>query len=130
MTSKCYIEVTIEEFKGGPMKKIAIKATTFRIDPVIKVGLVKLSKLTGQPQNRLANEALGEFVVRRTLEVEDDLESTLEDLRAYRMSDPNFDRAIDKFVEAEATVEHDPAEGRIVRETGSSKSVMRKLLSE
>ena len=93
-------------------------------------GMVKLSKLLGKPLNKLANDALGEYVVRRTLEVEDDLESTLEDLRAYRKCDPNFERAIAEFVEAEATVKHDPAEGRIVSRIGPTESVVRELLSE
>ena len=93
-------------------------------------GMVKLSKLLGKPLNKLANDALGEYVVRRTLEVEDDLESTLEDLRAYRKSDPNFERAIAEFVEAEATVKHDPAEGRMVSRIGPTESVVRELLSE
>ncbi len=93
-------------------------------------GLGRLSKLLGQSLNTLAIDALREYVVRRTLEVEDDLESTLEDLRAYRKSDPNFERAIAEFVEAEATVKHDPAEGRIVSRIGPTESVVRELLSE
>ena len=112
------------------MEKAVRKATTFRIDPVIKAGLVKLSKLLGQPLNKLANEALREYVGRRILEVEDELESTLKDLRAYRKSDPNFDHAIAEFVEAETTVKHDPAEGRIVSQIGPTESVVRELLSE
>ena len=78
-------------------------ATTFRIDPVVKDGLSKLSNLLHQSLNQLANEAIKEFVARRILEVENDLESTLEDLRAYRKSDPNFERAIADFVEAETS---------------------------
>ena len=130
MTSKYQFDVIIDAFKSGPKEKEARKATTFRIDPVIKAGLVKLSKQLRRPLNKLANEALGEYVVRRTLEVEDDLQSTLEDFRAYRKSDPNFDRAIAEFVEAEATVKHDPAEGRIDSKIGPTESVVRKLLSE
>lgn len=112
------------------MEKSVRKATTFRIDPVIKDGLVKLAKLLGQPLNKLANEAFREYVIRRTLEVEGDLEATLEDLRAYRKSDPNFERAIAEFVEAEATVKHDPAEGRMVSRVGPTESMVREFLSE
>ena len=112
------------------MEKPVRKATTFRIDPVVKGGLVKLAKLLRQPLNKLVNEALREYVVRRTLEVEDDLESTLEDLRAYRKSDPNFERAIAEFVEVEATVKHDPAEGRVVSRNGPTESTVREILSE
>ena len=105
-------------------------ATTFRIDPLVKAGLSKLSKLLRSSLNQLANEALKEFVARRTLEVEGELESTLEDLRAYRKSDPDFERAIAEFVEAEMTVEHDPAEGRLVTEPGRNETVVLNLLNE
>ena len=94
-------------------------ATTFRIDPVVKVGLSKSSKLMHVSLNHLANEAIRAFVARRTLEVENELESTLEDLRAYRKSDPDFERAIAAFVEAEMTAKHDPAEGRVVTKVGN-----------
>lgn len=116
--------------EDGPVEKAARKRTTIRIEAGIKDGLVRLSKLLHQPQNQLVNEALGEFVHRRTLEVENELVSTLKDLRAYRESDPNFERAIKAFVEAEASTEYDPAEGRIVSETCTTGTVMRKLLSE
>ena len=52
---------------------------------------------------------------------EDDLESTLEDLRAHRKRDPNFERAIAEFVEAEITAEDDPAEGRVVTQAAPPK---------
>ena len=103
------------------MSKAARKATTFRIDSIINSRLEKLSKLLGKSLNKLANEALEEFVNRRTLEVEHDLEETLKDLRAYRKSDPNFEHAIADFVEAEATVKLDPAEGRIVSQLGQTQ---------
>ena len=89
-----------------------------------------LSNHLGQPINQLVNEAAKEYVARRILELEDDLEATLDDLRAYQKSDPNFDRAMAEFVEAEATVKHDPAEGRIVSRIGPTESVVRELLSE
>ncbi len=105
-------------------------ATTFRIDPVVKTGLSKLSKLTRKSLNQLANEAIKEFVARRTLEVEDELEATLEDLRAYRKSDPDFEHAIAEVVEAEMTVKHDPAEGRVVTEIGRNEAVVLDLLND
>jgi len=105
-------------------------AATFRIDAVVKAGLTKLSKLKHKSLNQLANEAIKEFVVRRTLEVEGQLESTLEDLRAYRKSDPDFERAIAEFVEAEMTAKHDPAEGRVVTEVGRNEAVVLDLLND
>lgn len=88
------------------------KATTYRIDPVVQTGLSTLSRVLGRPQNQLVNEAVRDFVARRTREVETDLEVTLESLRAYRKSDPNFDRAIADYVDAEASLKEDPAEGK------------------
>ena len=41
-----------------------------------------------------------------------DLDAILESLRAYRKSDPNFERAIAAYVDAEASLKGDPAEGR------------------
>jgi predicted DNA-binding protein len=89
-------------------------ATTFRLDPIVKEGLVKLSKLEHRTLNQLANEAIAEFVERRIREVENELQSTLEDLRAYRKCDPHFVHAIEAVVEAEATA----AEGATPRHTG------------
>jgi hypothetical protein len=98
-------------------------ATTFRIEPVIRECLSRLSRLEHSSLNELVNRAIREFVQKRMPEVEADLESTLEDLRAsledlraYRKRDPNFERAIAKFVEAEVTTKakDDPAEGRVV----------------
>ncbi len=65
----------------------------------------------GQPQNQLVNEAVRDFVAKRSREVELDLESTLESLRAYRRSDPKLERAIADYVDAEASLKSDPAEG-------------------
>lgn len=105
-------------------------ATTFRIDPAVKDGLTKLSKLQRQSLNQLANEAIAEFVDRRIREVENELQSTLEDLRAYRKRDPHFERAIEAVVEAEATAPEDPAEGKLVSEAGRTESVVLGLLNE
>ena len=109
------------------MEKIA---TTFRIDPVLKEGLSKLSRLEQRSLNQLANQAIKEFVARRMIEVEDDLESTLEDLRAYRKRDPNFERAIAEFVEAEIAAKDDPAEGRVVTRVGPTEAMMLNLLND
>ena len=109
------------------MKRVA---TTFRVDPVLKDGLVKLSALTQKSLNQLANEAIREYVARRTLEVEEELEATLKDLRAYRQSDPDFERAIAEVVKAEATNDPDPAEGRVVSKAGRTEAAILDLLNE
>jgi hypothetical protein len=110
------------------------KATTFRIESSAMEGLEKLSRLLKRPLNKLANEALREYVVRRISEVEIDLASTLEDLRAYKKSDPNFERSMAEFVEAEAVARRDPAEGTLVSRSedaqmGPAQKKMHKLLN-
>jgi predicted transcriptional regulator len=90
------------------------KATTFRIDPRVQAGLENLSRLLKRPMNQLVNEAVKEFVRKRSTEVEHKLESTLAALRAYRERDPDFEWAVSSFARAE--VEHakqDPAEGEV-----------------
>jgi predicted transcriptional regulator len=108
---------------------MSIKATTFRIDPVVQTGLSMLSKILGRPQNQLVNEAVRDFVARRSREIEMDLEGTLEALRAYRKNDPNFERAIADYVEAEASLKEDPAEGRRVEDIGPTQKRVLELLN-
>jgi len=104
------------------------KATTYRIDPVVQAGLSTLSRVLGRPQNQLVNEAVRDFVARRTREVEADLEATLEELRAYRKHDPNFERAIADYVDAEASLKEDPAEGQRAEDMGPAQARMLELL--
>jgi hypothetical protein len=92
-----------------------VKASTFRIEPIVQVGLENLSRILKRPMNQLVNEAVKDYVRRRSREVERDLESTLENLRAYRKQDPDFERAIAAFARAEAqSGKEDPAEGTVV----------------
>ena len=106
------------------------KATTYRIDPIVQAGLALLSKVLGRPQNQLVNEAVRDFVARRSKEVEADLEATLESLRAYRKNDPNFERAIADWVDAEASLTEDPAEGHRAMDIGPAQARMIELLDE
>jgi len=115
-------------------QKAAGKATTFRIEPLTMSGLEKLSAILNRPLNKLANEAISQYVARRIAEVEADLSSTLNDLRAYRKNDPNFERSIREFVEAEASATQDPMEGTVVlenegAEAGPTEQQMLKLLN-
>src|ERR1700712_3934583 len=98
------------------------KATTYRIDPIVQAGLSTLSRVLGRPQNQPLNEGVRAFVVRRSREVETDLEATLESLRAYRKSDPNFERAIADYVDAEASLKEDPAEGQRAGDLGPAQT--------
>jgi len=109
---------------------MTMKATTFRIEPVAMDGLVKLSKILDKSLNKLANDAIREYVARRTLALEAELESTLEDLRAYRQRDPNFEQSIAELIEAEVSTKHDPAEGKDTTEIGPTQAKVLGLLNE
>lgn len=106
------------------------KATTVRLDPAAQAGLNKLSEILRQPVNKLVNEAVREFVVRRSKQAEDELISALEDLRAYRKLDPDFERSSSEFIESEVSAKHDPAEGPVVSEIGPTQKAVRKLLND
>jgi predicted transcriptional regulator len=91
------------------------KATTFRLEPNLQQGLETLSKILQRPMNQLVNEALKDYVSRRSHDVEQDLKETLATLRAYRLRDPTFKQAIAAAAKAEA--QHggsDPLDGEIV----------------
>lgn len=92
----------------------AKKATTIRIDPGVKKRLSRLSILTDKSINELTNEALKKYIESRSLELEKELESTLEILRAARENDPGFELGIAAFANAEAALKHDPVEGKVI----------------
>ena len=84
-------------------------ALTLRIDAGERAALENLSKVEGRPVNQLVVEAIKSYLNRRG-QKERSLEANLAGLREYRKQDPGFERALDAFVEAEATLE-DPLEG-------------------
>jgi predicted transcriptional regulator len=93
----------------------AAKPTTFRLDPTLQTGLMVLAQVLKKPLNRLVNEAVQGFIEKRSHEVEADLERTLERVRAARKKDPDFESAIARFAEAEASFgRKDPVEGKAV----------------
>ncbi len=94
---------------------MARKASTFRIDPPLQLALENLSRVLRRPMNQLVNEALQDYLDRRSSAEERRLELTLASLRAYRRRDPHFKDAIAAAVDAEATLgREDPAEGKVV----------------
>ena len=95
---------------------MAQRATTYRLDDFAKEGLARLSRLLHASHNKLVNQAVREFVLRRSKQLEVDLEATLADLRAYQSLDPDFEESIAKFVAAEVALEEDPTEGSVVVE--------------
>jgi len=105
------------------------KATTFRLDPPLQEGLVLLQAILKKPLNRLVNEAVRGFIQKRTAEVEADLQRVLTRLKVYRRSDPKFEKAIARFVDAEARFgSEDPAEGRAEASAGPARAVVHKFL--
>lgn len=88
------------------------KPSTHRLDPAVQVALDHLSVLLRRPKNRLINEAVKLYVEQKSHEVERQLEGTLKALRAYRGQDPDFERSIEAFADAETQLAGtDPAEG-------------------
>jgi hypothetical protein len=87
-------------------------AFTLRIDAEERTALENLSRIEGRPMNQLLIEAIKGYLRQRGRK-ERSLEVHLASLRAYRKKDPDFRKAISKFVEAEAMLE-DPLEGEIV----------------
>ena len=108
---------------------MARQATTFRIDEVAMEGLAMLGKLSGKSANYLANEAIKEYVARRSVDIENELTDTLSQLKAYRERDPAFERAIADFADAEASAKDDPAEGKVVKSAEPLQVRLRSLLN-
>ena len=115
---------------------MARSAFTLRIDSDERVALENLSKIEGRPINQILNDAIKSYLGRRG-EKERTLQASLDRLREYRERDPNFEQAIDAFVDAEVTMK-DPLEGtphlgRPVdskrRGTGPAQRKLQELLS-
>lgn len=105
------------------------KATTFRLDPPVQQALLLLQSVLKKPLNRLVNEALLGFIEKRTAEIESDLQQVLTRVRAYRRSDPKFEKAIAQFVDAEASSgSDDPVEGHTKPRAGPAQTMIQKLL--
>jgi hypothetical protein len=93
----------------------AVKAKTLRLEPEFEAGLALLKGVLGVPINKMVNEAVGEYIRKRSAEVEADLTGVLEQVKAYRRADPHFKQARSRFVDAEARHGRgDPLEGVVV----------------
>jgi predicted DNA-binding protein len=104
-------------------------ATTIRLDPPLQQGLLLLQSVLKKPLNRLVNEAVEGFIEKRAAEVEYDLQQVLTRVRAYRRSDPKFDKAIARFADAEAGLgTDDPVEGRTQPKAGPAQTMVQRLL--
>lgn len=105
------------------------KASTHRLKPEVQAGLDHLSKVLRRPKNKLMNEAVHLYVQQRSCELEQQMETTLKALRAYRKRDPDFEKAIDDFVAAEVSqAGRDPLDGQIIAPGGAVQTEIRNLL--
>jgi hypothetical protein len=118
-----------------------VKTKTLRLAPEYEAGLALLKGVLGTPVNKMVNEAVGEYIRRRSAEVEADLTGVLERVKAYRRADPQFKQARARFVDAEARLGSDDAvEGVVVdmappvvrrrtaNKAGPAQSMIRELL--
>ncbi len=113
------------------------KVMPIRLEPALRLGLEMLRGVLKKPMNKLMNEAVSDFIEKRTAEVETDLEAVLKQVREYRKRDPRFREAIRLTAEAEAQASKegvgDPAQGRTYliqeRKVGPAQSMVRDLLS-
>ncbi len=97
------------------LAKPLLRTKTLRLELLFEEGLDMLKEVLHKPINKMVNEAVGEYIERRTAQVEHELTTTIEQLRAYRKRDPAFAGTRKAFIAGEATYgETDPMEGRIV----------------
>jgi|EndMetStandDraft_8_1072994.scaffolds.fasta_scaffold360058_2 hypothetical protein len=108
----------------GKNNEGSTKVTPIRFDPVLRHGLEMLGRTLRTPMNKLVNQAVDDFLRRRTAEVETDLTALLNDIKEYRKKDPDLKKVVRRTAESEALAVRkriqDPAEGhRMHREKRS-----------
>jgi hypothetical protein len=100
---------------GKSAAPAVVKTKTLRLAPEYEAGLALLKGVLGTPVNKMVNEAVGEYIRKRSAEVEADLKGVLEQVKAYRRADPQFKQARARFADAEARLGgDDPLEGVVV----------------
>ena len=123
--------------RGGKRKAAALvvarakakKATTFRLAPELESGLRLLRELEGRTANEVVNQAVREYLGRRTGKIEHELRETLARVREFRRKDPQNKRLWAEFAEAEAKYsDEDPAEGASEPRPGPAQSLVQELL--
>ena len=98
--------------RGKPVEVAAVKPRTLRLEPTYEVGLGILKAVLHKPVNKMVNEAVAEYIQKRTAQVEAEMDSVLKQLKAYRRADPTFKQDKDAFISAEAELgASDPMEG-------------------
>lgn len=100
--------------ESASAKRKATKASTVRLDPNLQTALDTISGNLGKTKNRIFNEALADYLEKSGIQLRDDIEGTLQGLRAYRRKDPDFDADIERFALAESKHSSDDAhEGKL-----------------
>ncbi|SEP00992.1 hypothetical protein SAMN02990966_03673 [Rhodospirillales bacterium URHD0017] len=111
-------------------KESTTKVTPIRFDPVLRHGLEMLGRTLRTPMNKLVNQAVDDFLKRRTAEVETDLTALLNDIKAYRKQDPDFEKVIRQTAQSEALAVRkriqDPAEGHRLHRTKRDRAASSK----
>lgn len=90
------------------------QVTTIRLDDAVQKGLRLLEAHSGvkRPLNKWVNLALAELINRQADTLEAELEQALQNIKAYRKTDPGYKHAIKAFIDAEvAHAGEDPMEG-------------------
>jgi hypothetical protein len=99
-------------FKPKAGATATVKVKSLRLEPAFEVGLGLLKVVLQKPLNKMVNEAVGEYIDRRTAEAQAHLTGTLERLKAYRRGDPKFEQDLAAFIADEARYgKSDPMEG-------------------
>ncbi|MBI3374545.1 MAG: hypothetical protein HY017_22700 [Betaproteobacteria bacterium] len=83
-----------------------------------------------RPPNEWVNIALAALIERQVCTLESELDRALQNIKAYRETDPGYKRAIKAFIDAElAFAAEDPMEGtREPRAAGPVVSMVREML--
>lgn len=108
------------------------QVTTIRLDDAVQKGLRLLEAHSGvkRPLNKWVNLALAELINRQADTLEAELEQALQNIKAYRKTDPGYKRAIKAFIDAEvAHAGEDPMEGSHEPPTpGPALAMIREML--
>jgi len=109
--------------KKASARPKATKASTVRLNPNLQSALDKISGHLGKTKNKIVNEALADYLEKSGYQLRNDIDGTLQELRAYRSKDPSFESDIERFAAAESAHAKDDAhEGSIVMKSEQSLS--------
>ncbi len=80
----------------------ATKASTVRLNPNLQSALDTISGHLGKTKNKIVNEALADYLEKSGFQLRNDIDGTLQKLRAYRSKDPNYNADIERFAKDES----------------------------